>query len=57
VRPPNRDVKEQGGYRNWELRTEATGIHLWVVRYENGFQIEDMGKLTSGESADGSEDP
>jgi len=57
VRPPNRDVKEQGGYRNWELRTEATGIHLCVVRYENGFQIEDMGKLTSGESADGSEDP
>lgn len=57
MRPPNRDVKEQGGYRNWELRTEATGIHFCVVRYENGFQTEGMSELTSGEVRHGSEDP
>lgn len=51
MRLPNTNAKEQGGYRSWELRTEATGIHLCVVRYENGFQMEDMGELTSGESA------
>lgn len=51
MRPPNTDVKERGGHRSWELRTEATGIHLCVVRYENVFQMEDMGELTSGESA------
>lgn len=57
MRHPNRDVKEQDGYKYLDLRTEAVIIHLCVLGLKMDFKVMGTGKLASGQSIAWSKHP